>query len=173
MKKSLNLWQLVGFICTGVAGVLLHFLFEWTGESVFVAPFSAVNESIWEHMKLLYFPMFLFALVENRYLKHDGFWCTKLFGIALGTALIPILYNTINGIFGPMSDWVNIAIFFVSAAAAFVTETKRLSANSMNCTCSGAALIILCLIALLFAVLTFIPPHIPLFQDPITGGYGI
>ena len=62
MKKSLNLWQLAGFIFTGVAGVLLHFLFEWTGKSIFVAPFAAVNESIWEHMKLLFVPMFLLKI---------------------------------------------------------------------------------------------------------------
>ncbi|MBQ9097395.1 MAG: hypothetical protein IJY55_03280 [Clostridia bacterium] len=171
MKKSLNLWQIAGFIFTGVAGVLLHFLFDWTRGSILVAPFSAVNESIWEHMKLLFFPMFLFAIIENRYFKED-FWCTKLIGIVTGTVLVPILYYLINGIFGPVLDWVNIAIFFVSVAIAYVLETK-LFETSIKCTYTCAALTILCLIALIFAVLTFVPLRIPLFSDPVTGGYGI
>ncbi len=171
MKKSLNLWQIVGFVFVGVAGVLLHFLFDWTGESVFVTPFSAVNESIWEHMKLLFFPMFLFAIVENKFFK-EAFWCTKITGILTGVVLMPILYYTINGVFGPTSDWINIAIFFVSTATAFLLETQRFK-KGKKCNYPGIAMIILCMIALLFVVLTFAPPHIPLFQDPITGGYGI
>lgn len=171
MKKSFNLWQIAGFIFTGAAGVLLHFLFDWTGESLLVAPFSAVNESVWEHMKLLFFPMFLFAFVENIYFK-ENFWCTKLIGILAGTVLVPILYYTINGVFGPTPDRVNIAIFFVSAAAAYLLETK-LFKTGIKCNRPAAALTVLCLIALLFAVLTFTPPHIPLFRDPVMGGYGI
>ncbi len=171
MKKSLNLWQIAGFIFTGAAGVLLHFLFDWTRGSILIAPFSAVNESIWEHMKLLFFPMFLFAIIENRYFKED-FWCIKLIGIVTGTVLIPILYYTINGVFGPVPDWVNIAIFFASAAAAYILETK-LFKTGINCKYPVAALVVLCLIALLFAVFTFAPPHIPLFREPIAGGYGI
>ncbi|MBR6729608.1 MAG: hypothetical protein IKL80_05545, partial [Clostridia bacterium] len=65
MKHSLFKSQLIGLIFTGIAGVLLHFLFDWTGGSLPAAPFSAVNESIWEHMKLLFFPMFAFALLES------------------------------------------------------------------------------------------------------------
>ncbi|MBR2471286.1 MAG: hypothetical protein IKB55_01245 [Clostridia bacterium] len=173
MKKSLNLWQLAGFIFTGVAGVLLHFLFEWTGKSIFVAPFAAVNESIWEHMKLLFVPMFLFAFIENKYFKmYDEFWCVKLAGVLMGTVLVPVLYYTLNGIFGPTSGWVNIAIFFASAAVAFLTETTIFK-NGIKCKYPYAALTVLCVIALLFAVFTFAPPHIPLFRDPVMGGYGI
>ena len=53
------LWQKIGFFFTVVFGVLLHFLYEWSYNSVWIAPFSGVNESTWEHMKLLFFPMFI------------------------------------------------------------------------------------------------------------------
>ena len=53
MKKSVPYWRVGGFIFTAVVGTLLHFLFDWTGGSVAAALFSAVNESIWEHLKLL------------------------------------------------------------------------------------------------------------------------
>lgn len=174
MKKLLSVWQFSGFIFTSIAGVILHFLFDWTNKSIFVAPFSAVNESIWEHTKLLFFPMLVFALVERRYIgkEYKSFWCVKLMGIVLGIVLIPVLYYTINGIFGSTPDWVNIAIFFVAAAVSYFAETKLLKQNNAYCRSPGTALVILILIALLFMALTFIPPYIPLFEDPITKTFG-
>ncbi len=174
MKKSLVAWQIAGFIFTGIAGVILHFLFDWTNQSILVAPFSAVNESIWEHMKLLFFPMLVFTLVESRYIgkEYKSFWCVKLIGILLGIALIPVLYYTINGIFGATADFVNIAIFFATAAVSYFTKTRLLKQNIVNCKSSGTVAVILGIMALLFVVFTFVPPQIPLFEDPITNTYG-
>lgn len=171
MKKSLIRWQIAGFIFTGIAGVLLHFLFDWSGGSIIVASFSAVNESIWEHMKLLFFPMFIFALIESRYIN-DNFWCVKLKGIVLGVVLIPVLYYFINGAFGATPDWVNIAIFFLTAAIGFLVETYLFKKDILGCKSPQRALVALWILALIFVVFTFGPPHIPLFKDPVTGGYG-
>ena len=65
MKNKVFFWQLIGFLFTSVAGILLHFAYDWSNESPFIASSAAVNESIWEHMKLLFFPMFLYAAIEN------------------------------------------------------------------------------------------------------------
>ena len=94
MKRSSGFWQFIGFIFTSVAGVLLHFAYDWSGQSPLVAPFSGVNESTWEHMKLLFFPMLVFALIESRFLQkdHPDFWCIKLYGTLFGLALIPIFF---------------------------------------------------------------------------------
>lgn len=48
-------------------GTFLHFLFDLRGQSVIAALFLAVNESIWEHMKLMYYPMLLFAWLEGHF----------------------------------------------------------------------------------------------------------
>lgn len=174
MKKTLWLWQLVGFVFTVIAGVILHFLFDWTNESILVAPFSAVNESIWEHMKLLFFPMLVFAIIESRYIGKDyeNFWCAKLIGIVLGTVLIPVLYYVINGVFGPAPDWVNIAIFFATALVSYYAEIRILKNDLIDCKSPSKVLALLILIGVIFVVLTFITPKIPLFQDPITNTYG-
>lgn len=175
MHKKLLLWQFVGFIFTAIAGTLLHFLYNWSNQSVFVAPFSAVNESIWEHMKLLFVPMFIFALLERQFLgdQYENFWCVKLAGIILGVSLIPVLYYTYTGISGTSKDWINIMIFFVAAAATYALETWLFKQEHAFCFSPLIALFILCLLALTFVVLTFVPPEIPLFQDPRTGSYGI
>lgn len=175
MGKKLLLWQVSGFIFTAIAGTLLHFLYNWSNQSIFVAPFSAVNESIWEHMKLLFFPMFVFAVLERQILgdQNEIFWCVKLAGITLGLILIPVSYYTYTGISGVSKDWINIVIFFVAVAASYWLETWLFKQECMVCFLPLFALFILCVLAFTFVVLTFVPPEIPLFQDPRAGIYGI
>ena len=167
MKKSVSFWQMMGFLFTSVLGTFLHFLFDLTGGSVFAALISAVNESIWEHMKLLFYPMVLFALLEYRAWGKivSGFWCVKGKGILLGLTLIPVLYYTYTGILGVSTDWFNITIFFIAAGAAYRRETI-LFQKAYPCRLSPRiALLTICAIGVLFTVFTFLPPPIPFFRD--------
>ena len=175
MKKLLSHWQTGGFIFTGIAGTLLHFLYDWSDQSVFVALFSAVNESIWEHMKLLFFPMFIFSLIEYKVWgkEYEKFWCVKLAGAVTGLLIIPALYYTYTGVFGVNADWFNIAIFFIAAGAAYHIETVLFKKMNIFCKSQTTAFAVLCIIGLMFIVFTFVQPKIPLFTDPVTGTYGM
>ena len=174
MKKTVPYWQMVGFIVTAVVGTLLHFLFDWSGGNVTAALLSAVNESIWEHLKLLFYPMVAVAVVEyfSWGKDMDAFWCIKLMGIALGLVLIPAVYYTYTGILGVNADWFNIAIFFLAAGAVYWTETKMFQRKFTCRVSAGVALALICVISMIFTIFTFLPPQIPFFRDPITGTYG-
>ena len=174
MKKSVPTWQIGGFLFTSILGTFLHFLFDLAGGNAAAALFSAVNESIWEHMKLIYFPMLLFALAEYCFWGKnvEGFWCVKLAGILLALVLIPSIYYIYTGILGVSADWFNITIFFISAGAAYFAETKRFQAARPCPLPAGAAFAMILVIGAAFAALTFCPPSIPLFRDPVTGTYG-
>ena len=172
MKRSIGLWQLMGFAVTSLGGSLLHFLYDWTGGSALVAPFSGVNESTWEHMKLLFWPMFIFAVVQSFFFKDKKeFMCVKLKGILLGLVLIPVIFYTYNGVIGRSPDWINIAIFFVSAAIAYIYETKLFENGTTSCRNSSIAIIILCAVAILFVIFTFDSPELNVFRDPLTSNY--
>lgn len=164
----------MGFAVTSLGGTLLHFLYEWTGEAVWAAPFSGVNESTWEHIKLLFFPMFIFAIVQSFFFKEcEKYWCIKLKGTLLGLVLIPVLFYTYNGVIGSSPDWINIAIFFISAAISYIYETRQFNDETAQCKSPGLALGVLCVIAVLFVIFTFATPEIGIFKDPLTGAYGI
>ena len=174
MKRSIGLWQLMGFAVTALLGTLLHFLYDWTGDFLLVAPFSGVNESTWEHMKLLFWPIFIYAVVQSFYFgDREDFWCVKLRGILLGLILIPVIFYTYNGVIGKSADWINITIFFISAAAAYIYETRQFNNKTVVCKKPKVALTLLCVIALLFIVFTFATPQIGIFRDPVTNTYGI
>lgn len=174
MRRNISLWQLCGFAFVSLCGTLLHFLYEWTGESVLAAPFSAVNESTWEHMKLAFFPMLVFAVVQRRFFKeYKNFWCVKSLGISAGLILIPVLFYTYNGAVGKSPDLLNIAFFFISMAVAFIFEAYLFKKGFPHCKRPYAAFAFICFTVILFVIFTFITPQIPLFRDPLTGDYGI
>ena len=174
MKRQIGYWELLGFGITSLLGTLLHFLYECLGESVWIAPFSGVNESTWEHMKLLFWPMFLFAIAQSLFVKErEDFWCIKLRGILLGLWLIPVLFYTYNGVIGKSPDWLNITFFFLSAAVSYRYETKRFHSEASQRCSSRWAIFLLCVIVLLFVLFTFFTPKLGIFRDPLTGTYGI
>lgn len=174
MKRSIGIWQFTGFALTTLGGTLLHFLYEWLGDAVWIAPFSGVNESTWEHMKLLFWPTFIFAITEFFFFRElKSFWCIKLRGVLLGLISVPALFYTARGIVGKTPDWINIAIFFVAAAVMYFYEWRAFKSEKLVCKHPVLNFCILCAIAILFIVFTFRTPEINIFKDPLTGGYGI
>ena len=156
MKRSIGLWQLMGFAITSLLGTLLHFLYDWTN-SILVAPFSSINESTWEHMKLLFFPTFVFAIVQSFFFKErKDFWRIKLKGTLLGLILIPVMFYTYNGVIGKSPDWINITIFFVSSAIAYLYETREFGKRNIICKNPKIAFSLLCVIAFLFILFIMI-----------------
>ena len=174
MKRSLAFWQFTGFIFTSIGGTLLHFLYEISGNNIIAAMISGVNESTFEHMKLLFFPMFFYSLIERKILSdRSDFWCVKLIGIITGLILIPTLFYTTNGVFGKIPDRLNIAIFYICAAVTFMSETRLFKSRNLECRFSRTAFIAICVIGIIFVIFTFMPPKIPLFKDPLSSTYGI
>ena len=167
MRRSIGLWELLGFGVTSLGGTILHFLYEWLGEAKWIAPFSGVNESTWEHMKLLFWPMAIFAIFQRRIFKdRDDFWCVKMKGIVLGLFLIPVIFYTYNGVIGRSPDWINIAIFFISAAVAYLFETRTFNISQRCCKSKGLSLAVIVAIAILFVIFTFYPLKLSVFIDP-------
>ena len=103
-----------------VAGTLLHFVYEWSGKNAFAALFSAVNESVWEHLKLFFVPAFFFSLLMYYQIgekKPDYLWYqTK--SILAGLLFIVTMYYTIMGITQKENVWVDIGIFYGAAVVA-------------------------------------------------------
>ena len=163
----------MGFAVTSLGGTLLHFLYDWLGKASWIAPFSGVNESTWEHMKLLFWPMLLYAILQSFFFRdRQDFWCVKLKSIALGLILIPVIFYTYNGVIGKSPDWINIAIFFVCAAIAYIYEAREFG-KEKPCKHPKLALALLCFIATLFMIFTFATPELGIFKEPLSGAYGV
>lgn len=176
MRKRLFYWEAIGFGAVCLLGTLGHFLYDWTGENRAVAAFFPVNESTWEHMKLLATPYLLYTLAECCSLAREleNFLAAKAAGLLAGLLAIPVLFYSIGGMFGGPPEWVNISIFFVAAAVAFFVSHRVMTHGALRGGWWQAIGFLLLWGSLLLSVwCTFHPPELPLFLDPVTLTYGI
>lgn len=168
MERKLLYWELLGAICTIVLGSLLHFTYDWSGENPLVGAFSAMNESVWEHMKLLFVPLFLGGLLQWAFLgsAYPNFLAARGAATLLGLLLIPTLYYTYTGIFGTHVLWADVGLFIVSALAAHALEYAILKRGKLSAPWMQlAGLLLLLGLALAFLYFSFSAPDIPLWQE--------
>lgn len=176
MGKRLFLWETAGFLWTAAIGTMLHFLYDWSGGNAVAAAFSAVNESTWEHMKLLFFAILLFSVAQVCLMgrTYPNLPAVRMVSTVAGLLLIPALFYTYTGALGIQVAWANIAIFYVSAFCAFLLDFCLLCKGRLNAPWQQVAgLAILWALAFAFVWCTFRPLPFPLWQDPVTGQFGI
>ena len=174
MKRTILVYELVGIIFIIILGSLLHFTFELSDHQAFVGIFSSVNESVWEHLKLAFWPALFFAIIEYRPLKSIGnFLFAKGVGIYLMLTIIAVLFYSYTAILGESVFAMDILIFIVAVVIGQLASYKLLVSKKFPKTWGKIFLIALILLAALFVIFTFYPPHLPIFMDPITGGYGL
>ena len=176
MRRQLVWWELAGFLFTAAAGSLLHFVYDWSGGSALAAAFSAVNESTWEHMKLLTTPWVLWSIAELIVLRRTGLpvLTARAAGLLAGLAAIPLLFYGYQGVLGRDIMWLDVAIFQIAVLLGFwVTWAmlRRRALASPVWQVAGAA--VLAAVWAAFILWTFAPPDLPLFADPETGLRGI
>lgn len=166
-------YQIASAIFVCILGTLLHFTYKFFGENNFVASFSAVNESVWEHLKLLFFPMLFTTIIGYFYIGKNApnFLCSKTLGIITSMLFIIIFFYTYTGIIGKSILFIDITSFFVAVILGEYLSYKLMITN-FECN-NIIAIIILTIILICFVVFTYFPPNIELFKDPVTNQYGI
>ncbi len=162
--NQLKCYTILGILFVIITGTLSHFVYEWSGYNFILGFFFPVNESTWEHMKLCFFPMLLYFFFMNKKLKGDYPCVTSalLFGILLGTFLIPMIFYTYSGILGQNYVSLDIATFILSVLLAFIA-VYRLSLSCVLDSFSLCLKILVFLTAICFLVFTYYPPCIGLF----------
>ena len=176
MGKRLILWELAGFLFVSGMGVLLHFLYEWSGGNLFAAVVSGVNESTWEHMKLFFLPTALFTAVQMFFTgrAYPNFLAVRTVSLLGGLLLIPVLFYSYSGVLGYYVDWFNISIFFLAALGMFLLDHRLLRKGKYSAPWQQVlALAVLWTLLLCFVWFTFRPPHLGLWQAPVNGTFGI
>ena len=175
-KKKIIRFQIFSVIFTWILGTILHFLYEWSGDNKIIASFSAVNESTWEHLKLVFFPMLITTIVGFLVIGKDNkkFWCAKTIGIILAMSFIIVFFYTYTGIIGTNFAILDIGSFFVAVILGEYVAYKIMTNDEYKQKCNKRIAVIgLICILLCFIIFTYLPPHIGLFKDPISNGYGI
>jgi hypothetical protein len=175
MKRSVLRWELVGIGVIFIAGSLFHFLFEWAGGLSPVGVIAAVNESVWEHFKIAFWPALIYAIIEYPFLKRytNNFFIAKAIGIYIMPAVIAAIFYAYTAIFGEEILAVDITIFFVAVALGQLASYKILTLKQWPRWLGWLGVAMVILLAAAFGVFTFYPPELGIFKDAVSGGYGI
>lgn len=165
-NSKFNKYWLLSWICIVIAGTLLHFAYDVANNNLIVGLFTPVNESVWEHLKLVALPIAIFSVIHYILKKQDKFLVSAISIILASCYILFIHYfcETLN----IKNMTVDILSYIFSMLIAFTYICKT---NFKNSKCVGITLIIL--ILTLLAILTITPPHISLFLDKTTNTYGL
>ena len=166
IKKHIK-FTILSIIFVSILGTLLHFTFEWSNNNLLVGAFSAINESTWEHLKLLFYPMLISTVVGYFYIGKDisNFLCARAFAIISSILFIIIFLYTYTGILGTNIAFINISSFFI---AVIIGEyiSYRIMLSDFECN-NSKAIFFLVLLLFVFIFFTYFPPEIGLFQTPL------
>ena len=175
MQRSVLKWELFGILFISLIGALFHFVFDWSGELPVVGAFVAVNESVFEHLKLTFWPFLIWAAIEYRYIRNsaNNFIIAKTAGLYVMPVTIIVLFYSYTTITGTDSLIADISIFIVAVVLGQYTGYKLMTRESLPHRLYQVSLAGMITLGVLYIVLTFYPPHVPFFQDGGSGGYGI
>lgn len=116
----------LGILWTIVLGTLSHFFYQWSHENMLVGLFSPVNESVWEHLKLLFFPALTYMFIEQKAMGKamPGLFGKNLLGIFAGLLVMPLLFYGYTAFSGKSILLVDIGIFCVCVLLTFLLPYK-------------------------------------------------
>lgn len=186
MKSQIKKNLIIGAVFTSILGVLFHFAFEFLGENQMLAWLFPVNESTWEHLKLLFFPSLIWSVIGYFLIGKDlgDYIGASSLGMLYGMLSIVVLFYTYTGVLGYSINAINIIIFFIGVVLCYCSICKVLTRPKDRCHSSlepeqdtvpgnWAGVLFFLIFFVLFLVFTYLPPKIGLFLDPATGTYGL
>ncbi len=161
--------NLIAFFTIGIAGTLGHFIYKWSGYSTILGYIFPVNESTWEHLKLLFFPALIYFVVEYFIMieKPKNYFPAIALSLIWGMTLIITLFYSVIGVLGFNVDFINIIIYFVGVVATICKKNKILKSEKYRSkNAFVASLLYLATMALLLILFSYNPPNLGIFKNP-------
>lgn len=145
-------------------GFLNHFLYQLSGGAPFAALFCPVNESVWEHLKLIFFPILFVSIAEYLRYRPEAvrFFYYRFLAALCAMAATLTLFYTYTGITGKNFLLMDILIFLASILFGFYMDAYFYK-KSLRKTTQATTFSLWITVSLFYFVFTCFPPDIPLF----------
>lgn len=170
------------FIIAGIPilfciGSMMHFIYELSGENILIGALAPINESVWEHLKMMPIPIilwwtFYFYFSGNKSSINKNKWFTgALISLLTSLTTVPLLFYFYTNAFGIESIIIDIVLLFIALLFGqllglhFYRYSKGLNFK--------ISILLFVIIIFAFILFTFYTPQLPLFKDSVTGTYGI
>lgn len=172
MLKKTRIYAVIGIF---IISFIVHFIFELY-PNILLSIFFPVNESIWEHMKMIFTSILIYSLIDKIILdKHDveynNFYLQVFVTAIISIPIYLIIYLPIYKIFGEkliISIIILLIVYIIIELIAYHLLTHK-EYNVPN-------YIITFLIIITYAIFTYFtynPPKNFIFYDTHNQTYGI
>lgn len=176
MKNKANaVSEAFGWAAICLTALYLSFAYELSGGSALGILFGAVNESVWENVKIFSIAYTGWAVMQLLWLKEPfrPYVAAKCAGLYLLMIGMTASYYIFEALIGSRGSWADILSSFALTAAAQAASLKLSAYRKKAEEFFAPALMLLMLYYVMFFSFTVFPPRIDLFRDPYTGGFGV
>jgi hypothetical protein len=167
-KQISKTWLYASIALASSIGTLSHFLYDWTDEAKIIGIFVPINESVWEHLKMIYWPHLGLGIAgwfvfRKQHLRLSSWFYAVLLAILFAQYVLLSGHYLFVGITGKESVIFDIFLFLLAVICGHLLASKYYQkAKAPPLLFTVFALLIL---ALLFLAFTFRSPNLPLFQE--------
>lgn len=166
--------EVVGTIFIIVIGCISHFLYDWFHHNKIIGYFAAVNESTWEHLKLVIAPTFLWLIVEYHfYFDNPNLFFARFISLVVMLLIIPLIFYSYTHFTKKPILFIDISSFIISIIIGQLVFSKLIDINVSSLLLTHIGIIGLLIIFFAYIMNTYAPQKTFLHKDPITNKYGI
>lgn len=167
--------KIIMLIVTFFLAFPFHFVYDKLPNFIFSIFFS-VNESIWEHMKLLYTTIIFSGIIEyiiikRKHIEVNNFLLSIFISALLSIPIYLLMFLPIYYRIGE-NFIVAITIMFITIAISEIISYYILKTDNIRYS-NIISLLFIIFSYIIFGYLTYNPIEIPLFFDPMEEKYGI
>lgn len=166
--------EIIGSIFIILLGSFSHFVYDLFNKNKTIAYFVSINESTWEHLKLVVFPFFIWLIISYHfYYDIPNFFFTSFISLLTMTILIPFLFYSYTYILNKNVAIIDILIFIISVIIGEYLFHILINVKYSNIVFDHIGIIGLVTVLIVFLIKTYVPSKNYLFKDPLTNKYGL
>lgn len=158
-------------IILGLAAVFSHFAYNLSGNNLIVGLFNPINESVWEHLKFMFFPFLLWWIVVYLIKKKkceiplNTWTLSAAISLIVAPLSVVLLYYSYTGALGIESVFIDMLLVFISYFIALCLASHFLKYSSADKWTAILSATVIVIILIAFLVFTIKPPELPIFSN--------
>lgn len=163
------MFEIYGIVFIILFGFIGHFVYKWSNQNSFLGYFAPVNESVWEHIKLVLGPSFLWLLFEiHFYNGYENLWFAKFISLLIMILFIPILFYSYSKIIKKSIFIIDIGIFIISVIVGEIVFHYLINLD-YNIITYHIGIIGLIILFIKYMTSTYTPGTSSLYKSPNNG----
>ena len=171
--SNLKKWKIFSIFALFGLSSVIHSLYKWFPNG-FTAFFFPVNESIWEHNKMIMATFFIWMIVEYFKFRDKKVIINNVISALFCAIIVMIIFIPVFFLILKTNDniFVTLVIYFICLCISQYISYILYKDYSLN-DLTKSSVVLWIIIFIINAILSFYPPHLKIFYDYNKEGYGI